>query len=273
MKRATFAAVALAPIAALGCAQGSVTEVVLVLTSDIAVPTEADSIQVVADFEGSPSSGGAIEEQSGLVALSQFPVSVGFDSTSGDTPGFSVAIDLERSFTGLQQQIVLRRRITGIAFVKGEMRMLIVPLSKACACQGTTCPNPGNPACDDIVNPDTEPFDPARAPPSSSAGPGVVFGGPDAGFSPPPLRDSGSGPIVVDGGPRDAVTTPPDVGPPDGAREAVDNDGAALDASHVDGNGLDGSTVDGGVPDGNSADGGGAEAGAPEAGVADGGVG
>jgi hypothetical protein len=294
MKRATLAAMALAPIAAIGCAQGSVTEVVLVLTSDIAVPSDADSIQVVADFEGSPSSpGGFVQEQSGLFGLSGFPVSVGFVSSNGDTPGFSVAIDLDRSFTGLEQQIIVRRHLTGIAFVKGEMRMLIVPLSKACACQGTTCPNPGNPACDDIVNPDTEPFDPARAPPSSSAGPGIVLGGPDAGVSPPPLRDSGSGPIVLDAGPRDAVTVPPDAGPPDGAREGGVTDGAAPDAGHVDGNSLDGngvdgnrldgstvdgsavdgSAVDGGVPDANSADGGAAEAGAPEAGVTEGGVG
>jgi hypothetical protein len=181
------------------------------------------------------------------------------------------------------EEILLRRRINGIAFVKGETRMLVVPLSKACACQGTTCPNPGNPLCDDIVNPDTEPFDPARAPPSSSGGPGIVFGGPDAGSSPPPLRDSGSGPIVVDGGPRDAVTAPPDVGPPDGAREAIDNDGAASDASHadgkgldgngLDGNGLDGNGLDGNGLDGNGLDGNGVDGAAGDGGVVDGGVG
>ena len=43
--------------------------------------------------------------------------------------------------------------------------MLVLPMNRACACQGTSCPSPGNPECDDMTNPALQPFDPGgRAP-------------------------------------------------------------------------------------------------------------
>jgi len=48
--------------------------------------------------------------------------------------------------------------------------MLLLPMNRACACQGTSCPSPGDPECDNIEQPTLEPFDPAVAPPSSMLG-------------------------------------------------------------------------------------------------------
>ena len=43
--------------------------------------------------------------------------------------------------------------------------MLVVPMMRACACQGTSCPGPGNPDCDELHAPALQPFDPAVTPP------------------------------------------------------------------------------------------------------------
>jgi hypothetical protein len=42
--------------------------------------------------------------------------------------------------------------------------MLLLDLPRSCACRGTSCPLPGNPACDKTTNPALMPFDPALAP-------------------------------------------------------------------------------------------------------------
>jgi hypothetical protein len=46
--------------------------------------------------------------------------------------------------------------------------MLELQMLRACACSGSTCPSPGNPACDNIDQPPLVPFDPAVAPKSTN---------------------------------------------------------------------------------------------------------
>jgi hypothetical protein len=271
---------ALAPFASAGCHAG-VTEVVVVFDSDIAVPTGADTVQAVVDF-GSPSAPN--ELQSGFVGLLGFPVSVGVVS-SGASSRFSLTIELDRGVNASTQPIVLRRNITDVGFVSGEMRMLVVQLSKACACQGTSCPNPGDPACDDIMNPATEPFDPGRLPPSNGMGEVIIFNGSNSFDGGGPVRppfDAGPPPRPpIDAGVRDAFVTDlgPDLGPPDGRTDAVDIDGVPTDVRTTEGGTTEGGTTDGLPPDGLSdgvsdgvSDGGGPDGAAPEGGVPDGGA-
>lgn len=272
MTRAPLAslALALACLAGAGCHE-PVTEVVLVLDSDLAVPADADTIQVTGDFE-SPL---GINEIAGTpAALEGFPLSVAFVSTGAQTPGFSVTINLDKNNAFSVQPIVLRRTVMDVAFVKDETRMLVVTLSKACACQGTSCPNPGNPACDDIMSPETEPFDPARAPPSQM-GPAFTVGGPDSGAPTPRPIDAGSGVILFDAGSRDAFAT--DLGPDlVGRAEGGTTDGAATDGGPTDGAATDGGPTDGArdgaTPDGAAPEAGPADGGAPEVGASDAGV-
>jgi hypothetical protein len=59
--------------------------------------------------------------------------------------------------------------------------MLVLPMNRACACQGTSCPSPGDPECDNIDQPALQPFDSAVAPPSSTVvgtNTGMAGGGP-----------------------------------------------------------------------------------------------
>jgi hypothetical protein len=162
---------ALAATLAAGC-HDPITEVVLVVTSDMHVPTDVD----LASFDSQP--GGAAPSGANRFggfgsSLVSFPSSVGFTS-GGSTEVFSVSVQLEKSGSINGPQLVVPRIITNIAFTKGEITMLVVPFLAACACHGTSCPLPGtNPDCDDIDSPATVPFDPKVAPPSSpQLGPG-----------------------------------------------------------------------------------------------------
>jgi hypothetical protein len=157
---------ALSLLAVAGC-HDPVTEVVLVLESDVVVPLEADMLQlatiagpsapVLNDFN-------AVTTQDPLFS-GAFPLSMGFGS-AGATRAFSVTVQLLRN-AAFPATIVVSRTITNIRFVDQQTMMLTVPLFRACACQGTSCPNPGDPDCDNLASPALQPFDPALAPPSS----------------------------------------------------------------------------------------------------------
>jgi hypothetical protein len=159
-------------LSALAGCRDSLTQVVVVLQSDLVVPTETDGVQT-AVVEGplppGPNSG------FGVGLTSAFPLAFGVTS-GGITSTFSFTVQLTRGFnsgTGLPL-IVVNRTVSDIRFVDEQTMMLVVPLLRACACQGTSCPSPGNPMCDAIDRPALLPFDPAVAPPSVS-GSGLVF--------------------------------------------------------------------------------------------------
>ena len=108
-------------------------------------------------------------------------MSIGVTS-AGRTSSFSITARLTLGFNSPQLlSIVVDRTVTDIRFVDEQTMMLVVDLPRVCACQGTSCPSPGNPLCDNIDRPALQPFDPAVAPPST-----MMTGGIPTGFTPPP---------------------------------------------------------------------------------------
>lgn len=166
----------LLPLSLAGC-RHDITEVALVVQSDLAVPSDVEAIDVASVAgpfapQANPFFGGTGE------ALTPFPLSVGFES-DGITTAFSITVRFFRGLTSPSPVLVVSRTVTDIRFVPGQTMMLVLPMNRACACQGTSCPSAGDPACDNIDHPALQPFDPAVAPPSSMlGGTGTGGGGP-----------------------------------------------------------------------------------------------
>jgi hypothetical protein len=164
------------PLLFAGCGR-DLTEVVVVVQSDLTVPVEVDGADVAAVQGPFAPLVNQFFQGSG-VALPPFPLSFGFLS-GGGTDNFSIVVRLFRGTNlGVNPTLVVSRTVTDIRFVDEKTMMLVLPMRRACACQGTTCPSPGNPECDNIDRPELQPFDPAVAPPSTMMGTGgVVVGG------------------------------------------------------------------------------------------------
>jgi hypothetical protein len=170
-----FFSFTLLPLLLAGCRQ-DVTEVALVVQSDLAVPADVDAVDVasIAGPFAPPANGFFVTGQN----LTPFPLSVGFES-GGMTNLFSVTVRLFKGATSPSPAVVLSRTVTAIRFVPEQTMMLVLPMNRACACQGTSCPGPGDPECDNIDEPALQPFDSAVAPPSSTlGGSGMGGGGP-----------------------------------------------------------------------------------------------
>src|SRR6476659_7790566 len=101
MNRAALLGVALACLGAAGCHE-PVTEVVVVMTSDLSVPGDADSITLITGPGINPPTNFG-QGLSNL--LIPFPLSMGFVSENGGTGVFSLTVQLTRNF----QQIVISR--------------------------------------------------------------------------------------------------------------------------------------------------------------------
>jgi hypothetical protein len=165
-------------LAAVAGCHDPLTQVVVVFQSDLEIPTETDGIEILA-------SSGPFAPVSGTVGFNaeaplpggDFPLSIGVDS-AGATSTFSMTVQLLRGFTNSNPQagplIVVNRTITDIRFVDQKTMMMVVPLLRVCACQGTSCPGPGNPQCDSIETPMLLPFDAAVAPPSTMMSTGAI---------------------------------------------------------------------------------------------------
>lgn len=167
-------ALAFLPVLLAGC-RDDITEVALVVQSDLDVPADVEIMDVSSVV-------GPFAPQVNPffvtgVALTPFPLSVGFES-GGITTTFSVTVRLFKgvSPTTGTPQLLASRTVTDIRFVPGQTMMMLLPLNRVCACQGTSCPSVGDPECDNIDRPTLQPFDPAVAPPSSSLG-GTGTGG------------------------------------------------------------------------------------------------
>ena len=109
---------ALALSAALAGCQEPLTQVVVVLQSDLVVPTETDGIQTaVAEGPFAPMFGGA-----GFTSFAPvgngFPLSIGVTS-EGATPSFSIRVQLLVGFSQhlLPTAIAVDRTVTDIRFV------------------------------------------------------------------------------------------------------------------------------------------------------------
>jgi len=130
-----------------GC--GDVTEVVMVVDSDLTIPNDVDTIDIRVG-----SNGDAFTQP--LVVL---PATMGF--LQGGSSAFSVNVQLIRS---RDRATVVGRSASDVRFVEGRIMMLVLMLPAACACDGTNCPSPDtNPDCDSLVTPKLEPFIVGRA--------------------------------------------------------------------------------------------------------------
>jgi hypothetical protein len=146
-------------IAALPLLAGCLEEpakVVVVLESDLAAPAEVNGLRVSV-MPAPPKN----QDFAVFANIGGFPQRIDF--VSHDTRSFSVSVRLLLGVVIDTGAIVVDRSVTDVRFVDRQTRMLVVPLPRACACQGTSCPAPGDPACDDIASPELMPFDPARA--------------------------------------------------------------------------------------------------------------
>jgi hypothetical protein len=155
-------ALSLSLMSATGC-RDDLSEVVLVVDSDLIVPTEVDGFDVTM-------AAGPIAPPPGVTffvpPITEFPLSVGFVSL-GETTTFSFVVRLFVNVATMPPEIVASRTVSDVRFAGGETVMLRLSLPRVCACHGTSCPLPGNPACDNLQNPRLEPFDPDKAPPST----------------------------------------------------------------------------------------------------------
>jgi len=179
----------LLPLLVLAGCHEELTQVVLVVQSDLTVPGDVDGMDV-STIEGpfAPPVN-PFFNQFGQT-LPSFPLSVGFQS-GGATRSFSAVVRLIRGAFSTPT-LVISRTVTDVRFVDQQTVMLLFPMNRACACQGTACPSPGNPDCDNMDNPELLPFDPAVAPPSTMMG-AIPGGGPistgtagSVGTRPPP---------------------------------------------------------------------------------------
>jgi len=179
----------LLPLLVLAGCHDELTQVVMVVESDLSVPSDVDGMDVFTIEGPFAPPVGPFFNPSGQ-SLPPFPLSVGFQS-GGATRSFSAVVRLVRgAFTS--PTLVVSRAVTDVRFVDQQTMMLVFPLMRACACQGTSCPSPGNPECDNMDNPELSPFDPAVAPPSTMMG-AIPGGGPistgtagTGGTRPPP---------------------------------------------------------------------------------------
>jgi hypothetical protein len=177
---ARLGALVCAAVLAAGC-NDPITEVVLVMTSDLVIPNDVEmsTVGVVAGTDPPAALSGF---QTNITA--EFPLTVGVQA--GHATVFSATIQLSRTdrttFTNLP---IVTRNVTAVRFVPEQIRMVVVPMPSACACHGTSCPLPGtNPDCDDLVSPEAVPLDPTIAPPSSPEMPGGFISALHAGGGP-----------------------------------------------------------------------------------------
>jgi hypothetical protein len=238
------ALLALALLAATGC-HDPVTEIVLVVDTDVAIPAEASSLELeLATPAGVFTLAYSFD---GAAAGTKFPATVGL--VPGDAAGygpFDLTATLTRGPLTGSNTVVVRREVFGLRFVRGATRALFLSLGRACACQGTTCPEALTPSCADLHAPTLTPFDPAQLPHILKIDGGAT-----------PLPDAGADvPAPADGAAPDLATeqTPPT---PDAAADIASADirdappetpPAKLARGHVCADGdqcLDGFCIDG----------------------------
>lgn len=142
-------------LALAGC-HDPVTEVVLVVDTDLAVPSEVELMTIEID-------GKVISRLNYELGPGDFPATLGLlpSSDVGDRR-FDLSVSLFRRQGAMPVALVARRAAIGVRFVPGATKALFVPISRACACQGTVCPNPSPPACADLTSPMLTPFDPTK---------------------------------------------------------------------------------------------------------------
>jgi hypothetical protein len=158
-------------VALAGC-HAPVTEVVVVIDTDLSTPAEADMLEVeITSSQSTTNQTFAVSRDmdAGVISRGNLPT---FPATIGVVPGasgvapFSITATLLRANAETNlEEIVVARKATDVQFVQGQTRTLVLTLLRACACKGTNCPNPSTtPPCGDLVSPTLTPFDPQHIP-------------------------------------------------------------------------------------------------------------
>ena len=132
------------------------TEVVIVLESDLAIPAEVDAYDFASiDGPFAPAPSPSFDSTRPLGA---FPQTLSF--WPGAQPvDFSVVVRLFKDvYHGTTPMLIASRTVTDIRFVAGQSMMLPLPIARACTCQGTSCPTAGDPQCDNIDRPALQPY-------------------------------------------------------------------------------------------------------------------
>ena len=151
-------------VALAGC-HDPVTEVVVVIESDLSIPAEADRVDTSFAFGSAPPFNGNPGTTTVVTSLEgrRFPISVGFTSR-GSMPNFSTTVQVLHGIDeGGQPNNEVSRTVTDIRFVHQETMMLVLQLLRVCACDGTSCAITDNPDCASLRNPTLQPFDPVVA--------------------------------------------------------------------------------------------------------------
>ncbi len=159
MRARTLVGVGLLALA--GC-HSPVTEVVVVIDTDLSTPSEANILQL----QITSADANATQVFGGFDHVPTFPATIGLVPGPGAPEPFSVTATLSLTSSQMkEQQIVAVRKATDVRFVDGQTRTLVLTLLRACACKGTNCPDPGTtPPCGDLVAPTLTPFDPNHIP-------------------------------------------------------------------------------------------------------------
>jgi hypothetical protein len=150
-------------ICASGC-QDPVTEIVLVVDSDLAVPTEIDGLTI--NGAGAPI---AVDLKTAGVVL---PATLGLLPTGDNPPPFTVSAQATH-----QGQVVASRHATNVRFIHGQRRALLLSLVRACACLAPPCAANTDSLCADLDDPALPVLDPGHLP----MVPRTLDGGADAG--------------------------------------------------------------------------------------------
>ena len=136
----------------------------------------------------------------------------------GDTAGygpFDVTVSLLDHTAA--NPLIATRKATGVRFVRGETRVLFLGLPRACACQGTSCPNALEASCADLVDPMLAPFDPKHLPRVIGGDAGVVA---DGGADAASIEGGGDGTTADAPDDHPALEAGADLASSDGAKDA-----------------------------------------------------
>jgi hypothetical protein len=179
-------AVGVTLLALTGCHQ-PVTEVVVVVDTDLSLPAEADTLELDVTTQSLDHAyvygAGHAATTAGASALPTFPATLGLVPADALDASFSVTASLAIApAAGAARQVVVTRKVSDVRFVSGERRMLFISLLRECACASGSCSGVAtSSACLNVTNPILLPFDPAHLPQLPSTDGGVPADASDGG--------------------------------------------------------------------------------------------
>jgi hypothetical protein len=149
-----------AAVALTGCFADP-TEVIVVVDSDAVAGKDFQQVQLLFSSEG------GLFQEPAFSNGPQLPATVGV-TLSGSSTTFDVVVNLDAGAFAPMGNGGLpfsTRKASSVTFVTDQMRVLLIPMFKRCACvdaagmPSTNCPHALDPDCHDLVNPPLSAFD------------------------------------------------------------------------------------------------------------------